>query len=373
MKFGLDVSQLVYRGTGVGRYVAGLTEALLSLNSDHQFVLFAGALRQYGTWRRLRHQSPYDRADWKIYPIPPRLAHLLFNVAGVPLDPLVGQLDVFHTSDWTEPALRIPKVTTVHDLAFRKYPETVDPMILQVQTARLKRIVSQATHIVADSLSTKQDLLDLYSIAKSRVTVIYPGINPSFRPAAAQAIKQVKAKYSLPDRFFLTLGTREPRKNLDRAIEAFKLFRMTPAGQNYSLVIAGRQGWGSPIHADSPHVQVTGYIAETDLPALYSAAKLLVYPSIYEGFGFPVVEAMACGTPAVSSNISSLPEIVGPAGVLADPLDPKSIAEGMAQALSQHAAFSRLTLKQAAKFTWEMCASQTLQLYESLAKNYERA
>lgn len=355
MKIAIDVSQMCYEGTGVARYLRGLTKALLELKSDHHFVLFAGALRQQPFFRELSRTTPWDRAEWRIFPLPPKLAGIALNALPIPFELLTGPADLIHTSDWSAPFSHLPLVTTVHDLVFKKYPETVDPLIQETQTKRLDRLVKSNVQIIADSQSTKNDLMEIYQVKESRITVIYPGIELIYSPQSQPEIDRVKTKYNLSDRFILSVGTQEPRKNLARLVQAVQ-------GLDLPLVLIGKHGWGDK--AATPGVSALGFVPDEDLPALYSAATVFAYPSLYEGFGFPVGEAMACGTPAVTSDVSSLPEVGGAAAVLVDPSNVESIKQGIMKAMTERDSRIKLGLAQASKFTWDIAAKQTLEVYE---------
>lgn len=359
MKIGIDVSQMCYAGTGVARYVTGLTEALLTLESEHEFVLFAGALRQRSFFDHLKMTSPWRKASWKILPLPPKIAGLALNALPIKIESLIGKVDLFHSSDWTEVSSTCPRVTTVHDLVFVKYPETVDKLILDTQTKRVKKIISSGTHIIADSMSTKNDLMEIYKLSDSLIDVVYPGLDAKYLVQTETEIDRVKNKYHLPNEYILSLGTQEPRKNIARLIEACRSI-------DVPLVLTGKYGWGNKSQADSKSVINLGYVEENDLPALYSGASVFAYPSLYEGFGFPVLEAMACGAPVVTSNISSLPEVVGSASILVDPVSVDSIASGIKQALSARDKLITLGLAQAKKFTWQQSAGQVLEVYEKI-------
>ncbi len=368
MKIAIDVSQMCYEGTGVARYVKGLTEALLNSNSPHEFVLYAGTLRQRAFFTRLSQTSPWDKATWKIFPLPPKLAGYALNDTSIPFELLTGAVDLVHASDWSQPSAKAKIVTTVHDLVFVKYPETVDSLILGTQTRRLKKIVSSDTHIIADSMSTKNDLVEIYNLSPLRIDVVYPGVSPQYLSQSKEEIDRVKTKYKLPEKYILSLGTQEPRKNIDRLAEAAK-------GQELPLVIVGKHGWGVPDTpgvkgSHTPGVIALGFVPESDLPGLYSGASVFAFPSLYEGFGFPVLEAMACGTPVVTSSLSSLPEIAGEAAILVNPLDIDSIRLGITTALASHATLKVRGLKQASQFTWESTAKNILEVYEKIANRH---
>ena len=363
MKITIDISQMVYLGSGVSRYTYNLVEALLNLDSPHQFLLWAGALRQRPYFRRLARTLPWSRASWRILPVPPKLAGLALNTLNFPFEWLAGETDLIHTSDWSEPSARAPKVTTVHDLVFKKYPTTLDPLIRATQERRFLRLAVNQTQIIADSESTKADLLEYYHLDPDRISVVYPGVSPRYCPESHTEIERVKTKYKLPDQYLLSLGTQEPRKNLARLIEAV-------ANLDLPLVVTGKCGWGGSHPLTTSRVITTGYLDEADLPALYSGASAFLYPSLYEGFGFPVLEAMACGTPVVTSNTSSLPEVVGQAGVLVDPLDTASITTGIKQALSSRDKLATLGLVQAKQFTWDKTAKQVMEVYEKITSGH---
>jgi len=364
MKIAIDVSQMCYEGTGVARYVSGLTEALLRTDSPHEFVLFAGTLRQRPFFTQLASTAPWSRAKWHILPLPPKIAGLALNSLSLPIETFIGNVDLFHSSDWAEPSSRCPRVTTVHDLVFKKYPDTVDKLILRTQSKRLIKVVREKTHIIADSMSTKLDLMEIYGLQDSQIDVVYPGIDSIYSPQSNTEIERVKTKYHLPPRFVLSVGTQEPRKNIARLIEACQSL-------DIPLVLIGKYGWGEPITpgvkgAHTPGVLALGFIPDADLPAIYSAATVFAYPSLYEGFGFPVLEAMACGTPVVTANISSLPEIVGDAGILVDPTNIESLKLGIIKAVESSDSLIKLGIARSGKFTWESTARGVLKVYEKI-------
>jgi len=360
MRIAIDVSQMCYLGTGVARYVRGLTSGLLSLNTQHELVLFAGALRQRKFFTDLSHTAPFNQATWKILPLPPKVAGYLLNEFPLKIESFVGPLDLFHSSDWAEPSANCPKVTTVHDLVFKKYPETVDALILNTQAKRLHKVAHTDVHIIVDSQSTKDDLMKIYGISDARIDVVYPGIDEVYHVPSETEVVRVKNKYGLPSKYILSLGTQEPRKNIATLIKACESLDLP-------LVLTGKYGWGREQSYSSAKVISTGYVDEVDLPGLYGGATVFAYPSLYEGFGFPVLEAMACGTPVVTSNVSSLPEISGGASILVDPKDQRSISLGITQALNQRESLINLGFTQSAKFTWQATAKQVLSIYEKIA------
>lgn len=352
MKIAIDVSQMCYEGTGVARYVSGLTKALLEAQSSHEFILYAGTLRQRQYFEKLKQQRPWNQASWRILPLPPKLAGYALNLLPFRAEWLVGKVDLFHSSDWSEVSSKCKNVTTVHDLVFYKYPETVDSLILKIQTQRLKKIVQSQAFIITDSKSTKNDLMKIYHLPASRIKVIYPGLDARYTRPSQSEIDRVKKKYSLPHNFVLSVGTQEPRKNLARLTQAVH-------NLDLPLVLVGRHGWGDK-------TKTLGYVPDSDLPGIYAASSVFAYPSLYEGFGFPVLEAMACGTPVVTSNLSSLPEVAGESAILVDPTDLDSISSGIKQALKDRSKLTKLGLAQVKQFTWENTAQQVLEVYEKI-------
>lgn len=361
MRITIDVSQMAYRGTGVGRYTFELCRSLLLSNTSHKFIFWTGSLRQQAYFKNLSKQAPWSSAKWLIHPLPPKIAGPLFNFLPITFDAIFDQPDLLHTSDWGEPNSVCPRVTTVHDLVFAKYPETLDSLILKTQKQRIKKLQNNNTFIITDSMSTKNDLVEMYHFDKGRIKVVYPGINTLYKPQGMQEIERVKTKYKLPDQFVLTLGTQEPRKNLKRLIQATQR-------ANIPLVIAGKFGWGETVNPPA-NVQVLGFVDEADLSGLYSSAYVFALVSLYEGFGFPALEAMACGTAVVASNTSSIPELVGEAGILVDPINPESIANGIKLALSKKSELRDKGISQAAKFSWENTAKEVISIYEQIAQN----
>lgn len=356
-KIAIDVSQMCYEGTGVARYVFELCQALLRLETPYHFVFYAGAWQNRAYFQRIKRTKPFTRATWQIAPLPPRLANWVFNSTPLPLELFTGSFELLHASDWTHPTTFVPSVTTVHDLVFKKYPSTLDPLIISTQTKRLKKVLNSSSVIIADSHSTKTDLEVIYNIDSSLINVVYPGISALYAPQSKQEIHRVKTKYKLPDQFVFSLGTQEPRKNLARLREACTHLQLP-------LFLTGKYGWGGDQAVQDPLITSLGYVPDSDLPGLYSASSVFVYPSLYEGFGFPVLEAMACGTPTVTSNLSSMPEIAGQASVLVNPQDTASIEQGILTALESAKTLIPLGIKRAQEFTWEKTAKQVLEVYE---------
>ncbi len=270
-------------------------------------------------------------------------------------------------------------VVTVHDLGYRFFPKAhrlKERLYLELTT---RYSAWRADRILADSHATRRDLIGQYGASDAKIRVVYPGVE-GIQRATAEQIAAIRAAYHLPERYLLFLGTLQPRKNLTRLVQAFAAYLTRSADPDLALVLAGQVGWllqpQRDLYAHLPpalhnRLHMTGYVDDAHVAALYSGALAFVFPSLYEGFGFPVLESMHCGTPVLCAETSSLPELVGAAALLVDPLSVDAISAGMAR-LVQDAAL-RVDLiergaAQVAQFTWQRAAEQTLQaLHEAAA------
>ncbi len=373
MKIGIDISQIVY-GTGVSVYTKNLIHSLLKIDKKDEFFLFGGSLRQTDTLRDyLSSLSSFKNVSGKTFLIPPTLADFLWNKLHVlPIDRLIGPVDVFHSSDWTQPPTNSAKVTTIHDFGFLKYPDTAHPKISAVMKGRFKWIKKEVDLIIAISEATKKDVVNILGISPKKVKVVYEAPPTDIKKIKDQKIiDEVKKKYKIKGDFLLSVATLEPRKNLKRVILAFReVQKIIP---QMKLVLAGKLGWDEEIKRimgyQPKDIIFTGFInRERDLSALYSSASCFVFPSLYEGFGLPILEAMVCGSPVVTSDISSMPEVAGKAAVLVDPLEVESISHGITRAIRNKEELVKKGFKQAAKFSWEKTAKGTLDIYRQAIK-----
>ncbi len=340
MKIGIDISQIVYSGTGVATYTKNLVEKLLEIDKKNEYVLFGSSLRrrQKGFW-----------------PFPPTFLDLLWNQLHIlPVENLIGKIDVFHSSDWTQPPTKAKKVTTIHDMVVYKFPHASHKNIVSVQKRRLGWVKKECDVVIAVSESTKKDIVEILGIKEEKIKVVYE--------AARSFFKKSPKKY-VGKPYILAVGTREPRKNLDRLVKAFKSLNL----KDVDLLIAGKHGWGKDIQG----VKTLDYISPEGLVEFYSGAACFVYPSIYEGFGIPILEAFSCGCPVVTSNISSMPEVGGRAAIYADPLSISDIAEKIKYVLdlssSKRKELTERGISQAEKFSWEKAAKETIKIYEEVA------
>ncbi len=375
MRITFDLSPAVHQHAGLGRYAHELLTAMVAVDPHNTYDVF-----YFDPTGQDRPAAPLDALparQLRLGAKPWRLGVLAADFAGVGMDRWVRAGDIFHATEHLLPTLKQSRtVFTVHDLIYQLFPQFHLPLNRWYLTLMMPRFLRRADRIIAISQHTARDVTRLLGIAPERITVIHEGVNPAYRrikdPASLAAMRQ---RYGLPDRYILFFGTIEPRKNLVRLLEAYAaLFQQ--AGAWPTLVIAGRPGWlVAPVFERvktlglEAQVRFTDWVAEADIPALMSAAELFVFPSLYEGFGLPPLEAMACGVPVVSSSTSSIPEIVGDAGLLVDPLDTGALTAAMRAALVDadlRAGLRARGLARAAQFTWEATARKTIAVYEGL-------
>ncbi len=372
---GIDYTAAYEQGAGIGRYVRELVRALAAQDPSTPYRLFVA-----GATQKQLPPVPGPNFSWRPTRITPlwfaRLWHRL--QLPLPVEVFTGRVRLFHATDFTLPPT-LPgtrTLLTVHDLSFVRAPETTTPVLKAYLDAVVPRSVRRATHVLADSQATKDDLIALYGTPADKITVLVGGVQPEFRPVSDRATRAaVRERYHIPSNpYVFSVGTVQPRKNYARLIAA--LAALGSVYEDVHLVIAGGRGWlEGPIyqavrdHGLNQRVHFIGFARDEDLPALYSDAVCLAYPSLYEGIGLPVLEAMACGTPVLTSTISSLPEVAGDAAVLVDPYDVEAIADGLRRLLDDTALRTELVargFRQVAKFTWEGAATQLLAIYRQM-------
>jgi glycosyltransferase involved in cell wall biosynthesis len=369
MRIGIDATALPPQPVGAGNYIIQLIRALTALDSENEFVIFAGQrgpslinLPEKPTleWILLPDRNPGVRLIWE----QTYFSRLIRD----------SEVDLLHSLHYTRPLrLSCASVVTYHDMTFFLYPE------LHTRTKRfffplaIRSSANRANFLIAISESTRQDAIRLLNLSPERVITIQHGVDPSFRPLKdVELKKRITVKYQLPDKFILYVGLIEPRKNLPLLIKAYK--KLVDDGTEHYLVLAGRYGWMFDEVLQqieklclTDKVILTGYVDQIDLPMVYNLSDLFVYPTLYEGFGLPALEAMACGIPVITTEVSSLPEIVGEAGILVPPNDAEELFRGMKTVLQDEELrlnLARRGTEQAAKFTWERTARSTLEVYQ---------
>lgn len=355
MKIGIDISQISYAGTGVARFTEGLVQTILEHDSMNTWIFFYSSLRN-SLNLNLKKKIRLTKHKCIEYKLPPFILTLLWNTLHrIPIEAFLGKLDFFISSDWTEPPTMCKKMTVIHDLAFMRYPETVHPTILINQRKRLHWVIKESKFIIADSVATKNDLLRYFTYDKNHIYVIYPGVNEN--GSKNIDIRNILTKYRLNKPFIFTVGKIEPRKNLKRLLIAYNKLRTNQTLPD--LVIAGQKGWEKesellPLVTDRIHF--LGHIPDTELASLYRSCLFFIYPSLWEGFGYPVIEAMKYNAPVATSNSSSLAEIANDSALLFDPLNVDSITNSMKQLIENKNLRLNLQKKgtiRAQDFTWK--------------------
>lgn len=378
MIIGIDYTAAAWQGAGIGRYTRELVRAAAAMGGPFQYVLFyaAGGSIDTSPYRTEIRQLCTIFPHIRSVPLPfsPRLLTILWQRLRLPLrvEYFTGPLDIVHAPDFVLPPTGSRSLLTVHDLTFLVHPKCFEPALATYLARVVPRSLQRAHLVLTDSVATRNDLTRLLNIPAERSVVLYPGVSPRFHPLPSVLLEPVRQRLHLPESFLLFVGTLEPRKNLVRLLHAFKGIMSTDADvcSNLHLVIAGRKGWlyedifrsVDQLNLES-RVRFLDFVEDKDLPALYNLARVLVYPSLYEGFGLPVAEAMACGTPVVTTQVASVPEIVGRAGILVNPNDSDALASGMMQALQDPAPLRAAGPKQVRRFVWEQSARTLLACY----------
>lgn len=380
MKISLELQSCLKNKSGIGIYTYELTKRL----QQYKDIEFNGhifnfinrndiskdlegidieknicLLFPYGVYRRIWHYIPI-KYNW------------LFR----------DNADIYHFFNFiVPPRIKGKVITTIHDMTYELYPETMDKRNLKRIKDDIQYSVDRSDKIITVSESSKNDIIKFLNVDESKIEIVYNGVDyEKFNKYYTEDIKLiVRNKYNLPQNYILYMGTLEPRKNIDSIIEAFALIKKQEDFDNIKLVIAGKKGW---LFEDifnlvdklnlKDHVIFTDYVDETDKPIIYNMAKLFVFPSLYEGFGIPVLEAMASSVPVITSNMSSLPEVAGDAAILVNPKDIEDIAKNMIKILSDDDLKNELVRKgyiQAQKFTWEASAEKLYNIYKEIMKS----
>ncbi len=371
-RIGIDYTAAVQQGAGIGRYTRGLIGALAALDRTNRYVLFSAGRAAAERW-----PTNFSR---RALPLTDRHLAILWQRLRlpIPVELFTGRVDIFHSPDFVLPPVAAARtVLTIHDLSFMRYPECSSPPLLEYLMRSVPRSVARADLLLADSASTRQDLMELLGVPGERVRVVYAGVEGRFAPVEDKAvIGATLRRYGIQRPYILGLGTLQPRKNFVRLIQAYDRLRHAHH-LPHQLVIGGGRGWlYEEIDACierlglQEQVRLIGFVQDDDLPALYTAADVFAFPSLYEGFGIPILEAMACGTPVVTATTSSLPEVAGDAALMVSPTDEEALADALWRALDDTAlrdTLRRRGFDQVRRFTWEAAAQQLLASYTELA------
>lgn len=335
IKVGFDISQIAHPG-GVSKYTQNLADNLV-MDNQLQMKFFYSSLRK-----------PYKGGlkDVSSYRIPPSVFEVMFNTLRFPsIETFIGDVDVFHSSDWVQPKSRAKKVTTYHDLVPLRFPQWSHTKIVETHRKRLEIVKKEVDMIISVSEATKKDLLEIGGVDPNIVVVIYEGVSSIYKPLPKEEIEVFRKQMGLPDVFVLAIGGIGSRRNIDRVKEACK---------GYNLIITGES---------------IPYIPEEKMPYLYQAAAVLLYPSFYEGFGLPVLEAMACGVPVITANTGALPEVGGFTVEYVFPEDVEEMKRKLNIVVRDPQRRKQMIsggLTQAGKFSWQNCSKQTIEVYKKV-------
>jgi glycosyltransferase involved in cell wall biosynthesis len=367
-----------YRNAGVSRYTYTLLDALSRVDDDLTCTVFINAQEALSAAASPLGKSPRMRLVPSRWPTSSAARRILWEQLDLPGQARRSGAQVFHAPVNVLPErISQPSIVTIHDLAFVRYPEFFRPTRRVYQRIFTERSARRAATIIAVSEATRQDIISAFQIPPARVRVIYPSVSPDFHPEPDPArIAAFRARHSLPPRYLLYLGTLEPRKNLVTLVEAYaRLLAEEPSTP--PLILAGAKGWFyqplfDRVRALSLERNVTfaGYVSREEQALWYAGAALFLYPSLYEGFGLPVVEALACGVPTLTSNVSSLPEAGGPAALYAPPDDARALARAMRDALADPTLPDRARVEGpqwARRFSPEQMAWQYVNIYAAVA------
>lgn len=354
MKIAINAMLLSAPSFGIRTYISNLIKHLKQIDTQNTYEIFSGSSS---------FSNPAVRIMWEQLIQP-----FLINKGG---------FDVFHSPDHVLPFLPIKakKIVTVHDLSFYMHPETFPAMKRTYKKLITPGSLRRADRIIADSASTKKDIIDIFAISPDKISVVHIGVGGEFSKIHdSNILSRLKEERKLKNPFILFVGTLEKRKNIEGLIDAY-ILAVREHKIAHDLVVVGRKGW--LYEGIFKKVQREGFAGkikfifdarQEELPVLYNLADLFVYPSIYEGFGLPVLEAMACGTPVITSNVSSLPEVAGDAAMLIDPYDTQGLALSIAKVLHDETlkkTLSQKGLERAKQFGWDKCARETLEVYKS--------
>ncbi len=372
LTIGFDATAAVRQSAGIGRYTRNLLSALVRRDELRFRVFYCGGGKLQGSLPPLN-----GRANVRSLPLSDRITNAVWHRAQIPLPVqwLTGHFDLFHSPDFTlPPAPGKQTILTVHDLAFLRLPECAYPSLRAYLEVVVPRSARRADHIIAVSEWTRRDVIELLGIAPEKVTTVPEGVGAEFGPVEGEEAEVVLRDLAIDRPYILSVGTLEPRKNYPRLIEAY--WRVLQRGFEHDLVIAGGQGWlCEPLYERIASLGLGDRvkIVQSDdrgLRVLYSRTDAFVYPSLYEGFGIPVLEALACGAPVACSNTSSLPEVAGDAAVTFDPGDSDQIADAIELLLGDRDLSARLRLAgplRAAGFSWDRAAEATADVYRRVA------
>lgn len=374
MHVGIDFTSVIYK-RGVSRYTHNLSKAL-ARQTGVSVTLFGYSLRQQEVLKQAARDIP--KAHTKFLPLTPTLMELAWKLGFKKVSTEIPNLDVFHSWDWLQPPdMNIPVVSTIHDLAMLKFPETAHPKILKAHQKSWEDLKRKKSHLIAVSRATKQDIIKYLGYPAYMIHVVSEALPEEFIEVAdsitEETEQKLKQKLGLTKPYIFFVGTREPRKNLLRLIEAWQ-----PLAADYELLIAGDAGWDETDTSAQKFEHAPrflGKVSDKALSVLYANAEVFAYPSLYEGFGLPILESFHHGTPVVTSNNSGMAEVAGNAAELVDPESVESITAGITKILNetpdeQKKRLQRMIIRQQ-MYNWDQTAKETLAVYKQAIRDFE--
>ncbi len=371
MRIGINASKIYDVHTGVGRYTSNLSRSILKTGSKNDYYLYAPG--------RMGNAAVADIGgvgfEKPSISIQNNTLRILWEQMVLPMYSRKDRLDLFHYTDHALSVLfrKCPIIITVHDIAYLRLPNLLNTSRRIYKKNILQISIRKAKIIIADSYATKRDIVEYFGIREDKIRVIHLGVESRFRPISN--LEDFRLKNNLPSKMILNVGTLEPRKNVVSLIKAFKKLREI-GFEDVKLVIAGNKGWlyqeifKEVGHSDlKQEILFLGVVRDEDMPLLYNCADIFVYPSLYEGFGLPPLEAMACGVPVITSNTSSLPEVIGDAGIMVNPTDVNLLCESMCLLLKDRELWNRMRdmgLERSKLFSWDNTAEKILKVYDEV-------
>lgn len=362
MKIGIDISQIVYEGTGVARFTHGLVNAILDHDTENEWIFFVSFFRKK-LQSDIEEKIIQSRHRLVFLPLPPTALAFVWNKLHIMnIEALTGELDWFICSDWTEPPAQCKKATIIHDLVFKRYPETVAEKIRATHEKRLEHVVKESELIITDSLATKSDVQDILKIPAEKVHTIYPGV--TVQKIEKNRVKTILSTLGITQPFILTVGKIEPRKNLNRLIEAYNSLRKKNP-HIPELLIVGPQGWQNIEDLQNDKIRLLGHVSDEELYTLYDECLFFIFPSIWEGFGYPAIEAMLLETPVTLSETSSLQELGEDAALFFDPMKVEDIERALERMITDEQLRKNLVkkgLEKGKEYTWKSYYTQLMKL-----------
>jgi glycosyltransferase involved in cell wall biosynthesis len=377
MRIVIRANMILGQRVGIGVYTLNLIKNLARLDSNNEYLICGNSFAKRIDAGVTSFFSQHQNFTFRYRRIPGKIMKTFgVKIPILSLDSLFGSCDIYHETNYIPLRHKGKIVLTIYDMTYKTCPQTLSKKTLPYLDNNLYRAVSKADKLIAISNSTKEDLIKYFDVPTNKISVVYGGYDKIYHPIYDHnELERIRSHYQLPQKFILSVGTVEPRKNLSLLLKAYSRL---PAGfkKEIKLVLVGKKGWINQTFFEeikelgiAGDITFTGFVPTEELPYIYNLADLFVYPSFYEGFGLPVLEAMACGTPVIVSNRSSLPEVVGDAGRLIDPEDYYELQTAIQQIYRDQSSREQMKnkgIEQAKKFSWEKCARETLLAYQQV-------